>query len=252
MSRAFEYWILRYRRTWRSTIVISVANPVLFFIGVGVGLGHIVDLHAPVQIADVPYAAFFAPGILAASAMQTAFLEGSSGVAVAANFGAYREAVPTPLEPGQLMAGHQLYIAFRVLSSSAAFVAVMALFGLAHGWWTAAVLIGATLTGTAFAAVAAAWAVTIRKMQHINTMFRFVIMPMYLFSGTFFAVAQLPGWIRPLSYVLPLWHGVELCRTTSLGTATLAGTSIHVAYLLALTVGGLAIARVSYRHRLHA
>ena len=252
MFHAFEYWILQYKRTWRGTIVISVANPLLFLTGVGAGLGQLVDLHAPQQLASVPYAAFFAPGMLAAAAMQTAFLEGSGSVARAANFGAYRDATPTPLEPGQLMGGHLLFIAFRVFSSSAAFVAVMALFGLTHGWWASAVLVGALLTGMAFAAPAAAWAVTVRKMRHLNTVFRFVIMPLYMFSGTFFAVAQLPAWVRPLSYVLPLWHGVELCRTLSLGTATPAGTSIHVAYLLVLAVGGLLVARVTYRRRLHA
>jgi lipooligosaccharide transport system permease protein len=252
MIRAFEYWLLQYKRTWRGTIVISVANPLLFLVGVGAGLGRLVDTHAPPALANVPYAAFFAPGMLAAAAMQTAFIEGSGSVARAATFGAYRDATPTPLEPSQLMGGHLLFIAFRVFTSSAAFVAVMAVFGLTHGWWVPAVLAGATLTGMAFAAPAAAWAVTIRKMRHLNTAFRFVIMPLYMFSGTFFAVAQLPAWIRPLSYVLPLWHGVELCRTISLGTATLAGTSIHVAYLLALMIGGFAVARVSYRSRLHA
>jgi len=73
--RAFSYWMLAYRRTWRGTIVVSVANPLLFLVGVGAGLGHLVDRNAPTQIAGVAYAAFFAPGMLAAAAMQTAFLE---------------------------------------------------------------------------------------------------------------------------------------------------------------------------------
>ncbi|MFG1882543.1 ABC transporter permease [Micromonospora sp. NPDC049102] len=82
-------------------------------------------------------------------------------------------------------------------------------------------------------------------------MFRFVIMPLYMFSGTFFAVSQLPEWIRPVSYLLPLWPGVELCRTVSLGTATIAGSSVHIVYLLALTIGGFLAAHVTYRRRLH-
>jgi lipooligosaccharide transport system permease protein len=241
-----------YRRTWRGSIVLSVLNPLLFLTGIGAGLGALVDANAPAQIAGVPYAAFFAPGMLAAAAMQSAFLEGSAGVARAAGFGAYKGATPTPLEPEQLVAGHLLFIAFRVITASAAFIAVMAAFGLIKGWWALGALLGAVLTGMAFAAPAAAWAVGVRKLRHIDTMFRFVIMPLYMFSGTFFAVSQLPAWIRPVSYVLPLWHGVELCRTLSLGTATRAGTSIHVAYLLVLAVGGFLVARVTYRRRLHA
>jgi ABC-type polysaccharide/polyol phosphate export permease len=72
-----------------------------------------------------------------------------------------------------------------------------------------------------------------------------------MFSGTFFAITQLPDWLRPVAYVLPLYHGVELCRTLSLGTATLGMSLIHVGYLLALTVAGLLIARRNYRKVLH-
>ena len=68
--RAFSYWLLHYRRAWRGTFVISVLNPMLFLIGIGAGLGKLVDHHAPAQIAGVPYVAFFAPGMLAASSMQ--------------------------------------------------------------------------------------------------------------------------------------------------------------------------------------
>jgi Nod factor-specific ABC transporter NodJ protein len=250
---AYRYWMTLYRKTWRGTIVISVANPLLFLVGIGAGLGQLVDTHAPTQLSGVSYVAFFAPGLLAAAAMQTGVIEGAGRVAFATNWeGAYRTAVTTPLEPEQIMGGHLLFMAFRVISSSAAFVLVMAAFGVSRGWWILAVLPAASLTGMAFAAPAAAWAVTVRSASQVNTFFRFVIMPMYMFSGTFFAIAQLPHWIRPVAYVLPLWHGVELCRTLSLGTATTSGTLVHVTFLLVLTAAGILAARVTYRRRLHA
>src|ERR1700758_2765602 len=118
---AFRYWLKLYRRTWRGTIVISVANPLLFLLGIGVGLGRLVDRHGPSTLAGVSYTAFFAPGLLAASAMQTGFIEGGGRVTAAPGpTGAYRAAVTTPLEPAAIMAGHLLFIAFRVLTSSAA------------------------------------------------------------------------------------------------------------------------------------
>ena len=251
--QAFRYWMLLYRRTWRSTIVISVANPLLFLLGIGAGLGHLVDRHAPGGLAGVSYVAFFAPGLLAASAMQTGFVEGGGRVLfAAARDGAYRAAVTTPLEPGQILAGHLAYMAFRLLSSCAAFVVVMIAFRVSDGWWAAAVLPAALLTGMAFAAPIAAWTVGVRSYTQLNTLFRFAIMPMYMFSGTFFAAARLPGWIRWLAYTLPLWHGVELCRTLSLGTATLAGSAVHAGYLLALLAAGALVARARYRRALHA
>ena len=79
------------------------------------------------------------------------------------------------------------------------------------------------LTGLAFAAPIDAFAVTREKDQGFALLFRFGMIPMFLFSGTFFPVTQLPGWIRPVAYATPLWHGVALCRELSLGTATLRG-----------------------------
>lgn len=253
MLHVFEYWFIRYRRTWRGTIVISVGNPLLFLLGVGVGLGHLVDRHAPVQMAGVSYAAFFAPGLLAAAAMQTAFLESSWPVVRAAGpSGAYQDTVPTPLDPEQVMAGHMLYVAFRVVTSSAAFVIVMACFGLVSGTRAPAVLVAATLTGLAFATPAAAWAVGVRLRQQTNTAFRMVIMPLYMFSGSFFALSQLPGPIRVLIEALPLAQGVELCRSLALGTAGAGATLAHAGYLCALSALGFALARTAYRRRLHA
>ena len=107
------------------------------------------------------------------------------------------------------------------------------------------------LTGLAFATPAAAWAVTVRQPRHINTVFRFVILPLYMFSGTFFAIAQLPGWLRPLVYASPLWHGIDLCRSSA-SVRHLARSALHVAYLLLFFVGGLVIARRTYRQRLHS
>lgn len=244
---------MRYRRTWRGTVVISVGNPLLFLIGVGAGLGHLVDRHAPAQMAGVSYAAFFAPGLLAAAAMQTAFLESSWQVAhAAAPSGAYQSTVPTPLNPEQVMAGHMLYVTFRVLTSSAAFILVMAGFGLVSGARGVAVLIAATLTGLAFAVPTAAWAVGVRLQRQINTAFRMLIMPLYMFSGTFFALSELPGPIRVLVEALPLAQGVTLCRSLALGTAGAPAIAAHAAYLCALTVIGFALARTAYRRRLHA
>lgn len=253
MFRVFTYWFKHYRRTWRGTIVVSVANPLLFLIGVGAGLGHLVDRHAPALMAGVSYAAFFAPGMLAAAAMQTAFIESSMSVARAtAPSGAYQTTVPTPLDPEQVMAGHMLFVTFRVVTSSAAFILVMAGFGLVSGARGGAVLIAATLTGLAFATPAAAWSVGVRGQRQIYTAFRMVIMPLYMFSGTFFALSELPVPVRVVVEALPLAQGVLLCRSLALGTASSASVAVHAGYLCVLTVAGFFAARVTYRRRLHA
>jgi len=247
--RVFGYWFMRYRRTWRGTVVISVGNPLLFLLGIGAGLGHLVDRQAPVQMSGVTYAAFFAPGLLAAAAMQTAFLEASRPVAEAAGTGAYRAATPTPLEPGQMMAGHLLFIGFRVLTSSAAFVGVMAGFGLVDLEHGLGLLGAATLTGLAFAAPTAAWSVGVRQQRQINTVFRMVVMPLYMFSGSFFALSQLPAPVRAVVGALPLAQGVIACRSLALGQGS---AWWRLLYLVVMAVAGAALARITYRRRLHA
>ena len=253
MLRVFEYWFLRYRRTWRGTIVVSVANPLLFLVGIGAGLGHLVDRHAPAQMAGISYAAFFAPGMLAAAAMQTAFLESSGTIArAAAPSGAYQDTVPTPLDPEEVMAGHLLFVAFRLVTSNAAFVAVMVCFGLLPGVRGLAVLLAATLTGLAFATPAAAWAVGVRVQRQTQTVFRMIIMPLYMFSGSFFALSQLPAPLRVLIGALPLAQGVELCRSLALGTAGVGAATAHAGYLFVIAARGFALAGPAYRRRLHA
>jgi len=250
---AFRYWLTLYRRNWRSTIVISVANPMLFLLGIGVGLGHLVNhAHSP-DLGGVSYTDFFAPGLLAAAAMQTGFVEGGGRVRMAASpTGAYRSAVTTPLEPDEIMAGHLIFITFRLLTSSAAFIAVMVVFGVTDGWRALATWPAAMLTGLAFGIPVAAWAVTQRSMAKLQAVFRFVLMPLYMFSGTFFALDELPHGVRLVAEALPLAQGVALCRSISLGSASLTSVVGHAAYLIGFVLVGLAAAHLTYRRRLHA
>jgi len=104
----------------------------------------------------------------------------------------------------------------------------------------------AVLTAMAFAVPAAAWAVTLSGIEAVVRLYKWVVMPFYLFSGTFFPISQLPSELRPIVYVTPLWHGVDLCRTLSLGTATWLASLGHVAYLVALGAIGYWFARRTY------
>jgi len=111
----------------------------------------------------------------------------------------------------------------------------------------------AVLTGLAFAAPVAAWAVTVKVETSFTYVFRFGLMPLMLFSGTFFPLSQLPAGLRALAYVTPLWHGVALCRAFSLGTAASdpVGMLGHVAYLAALAAAGIWAGARTYRRRLY-
>jgi lipooligosaccharide transport system permease protein len=107
------------------------------------------------------------------------------------------------------------------------------------------------LLGVAFAAPAAAWAVTLERETAFNYVFRFGMVPLMLFSATFFPLSRLPGWLQPIAYATPLWQGVALCRGLSLGTLTPGAAAIHVGYLAALAAIGIWAGGRTYRRRLY-
>ena len=249
--REFRYWATRYRRTWRGTVVISVLNPLLFLVAVGIGLGGLVR-HDDPQLGGVPYLDFFAPGMLAAAAMQNGVVESAFPVSRArTGQGSYQVATATPLEPRDILLGHALFMAVRIGINALAFLVVMLAFGVAHSWLVLLDLPVAVLTGMAFALPVSAWAITRNSPGDVVGVFKWVVMPLYLFSGTFFAVSQLPVWVRPLAWLTPSWHGVALCRSLSLGTTDWTGALVHTGFLLAVCGVGFTVAARTYRTRLH-
>jgi lipooligosaccharide transport system permease protein len=250
--RSFAYWAYQYRRTWRGVTFSSVLNPVLYLAAMGLGLGTLVDRHGPrPDLGGVSYLAYLAPGLLAASVMQTAATESTWPVMGAVKwFRSYHAMLATPLRVADVLAGHLCWVALRLLSVSAVFVAIMAAFGAPRSWWVLAAVPSAVLCGMAFAAPIAAFSATRDSPNGFSALFRFGIIPMFLFSGTFFPLSQLPGWVRPLAYLTPLWHGVDLCRSLSLGRLSPGLAAVHICYLAALVAAGAFCALRTYRRRL--
>jgi lipooligosaccharide transport system permease protein len=249
--REFRYWLTNYRRTWRGSIYTSFLSPVLYLGAMGLGLGKLVDAHGTSRLGGVGYLAFLAPGLLAAAAMQSGIEESTYPVLGSVKWRrTYYAAAASPLRPADIFHGHLLFTIMRLAMNSAIFLVVMAAFGAITSPWVLAAVPVAVLTGLAFAAPIEAWAITVSKDTSFALVFRFGMIPLFLFSGTFFPVTQLPVWIRPLAYATPLWHGVALCRSLSLGTATLGGALVHVGYLAALAAVSIVVGNRTYRRRL--
>jgi lipooligosaccharide transport system permease protein len=251
--REFRFWLTDYRRTWRGSIYSSVLSPVLFLGAMGLGLGTLVNKHGTAHLGGVSYLVFLAPGLLAATAMETGIGECTYPILGSVKWNrTYQAAAASPLRPGDVFHGHQLFVTMRLLMNCAIFLAVMAAFGAARSPAVVAALPTAVLTGLAFAAPVEAWAITRNKDSGFAVVYRFVLIPLFLFSGTFFPITQLPAWIRPVAYLTPLWHGVALCRGISLGTLTAGSAVLHVGYLAAFVAAGLLAGQRTYRKRLHA
>jgi lipooligosaccharide transport system permease protein len=248
--RSYEFWLSQYRRTWRGTVVTSVVNPVFYLGALGVGLGTLVNRTGG-QPLGVPYIDFVAPGMLAATAMQIA--SGESTWPVMGSFRWTRQyfaMCATPLGVRDIFLGHQLWMATRIGSTSAVYLAVIAAFGAVDSPLGVLALAVAVLLGLAFSAPMAAYAATREADSAFVAVFRFAIVPMFLFSGTFFPVSRLHTPLRQIAYATPLFHGVSLCRGLTLGTIGWPAALGHSAYLLALGVAGFIIAQRTYRQRL--
>ncbi|HUK68012.1 MAG TPA: ABC transporter permease [Streptosporangiaceae bacterium] len=250
--RELRHQMTLYRRTWRGTLFSSVVNPLLYLAALGAGLGSMVNHHAASRLGGVSYLMFIAPGLLAASAMQIALGAATYPVLGGVKWQkTYFAAVATPMRPADIFHGFLLFITIRLTIAATAFLAVMSVFGAVRTPLAAAAMPVAVLTGLAFAAPVAAWAATRDGDMGFALLFRLGMIPMFLFSATFFPLSQLPAWLRPVAYVTPLWHGVAACRALSLGDVSAPGLIAHVGYLAALAVAGVLVGQRTYRRRLH-
>jgi lipooligosaccharide transport system permease protein len=247
-TRALEYWLIAYRRTWLGSLTTSFVSPLLFLTAMGLGLGSLVD---EATVGDVSYVAFLAPGLLAATAMQVASIDAMYPVLSAVKFHrTYPAQLTTPLTVTDVLYGHLGYIAIRVAVASLAFMAVMAVFGTIDSAYVGLALPVCVVVGLVFAASIAGYTVSQDVDTGMSMITRFVITPMFLFSGTFFPIEQLPMTIRWIAWITPLWHGVTLCRGLVLGTMGAAAGIAHFGYLLFLCAVALAYATRNYKRRL--
>ncbi|HEX2296912.1 MAG TPA: ABC transporter permease [Pseudonocardiaceae bacterium] len=243
-----------YRRNWRATAISSLLQPVLFLAAFGVGFGTLIDAggRAAQATGAVPYLVYLAPALLAVSAVQNAAFESTYPILSAFKWQrTYWAVTATPITPAQLANGQLIWIALRLALSGAAYLLVIMLFGAVTGPGVLAALGFAVLCGMAFSAPLVAFAASQDNEGRVfAAVFRFVVMPMMLFSGTFFPISQLPELVRPLAWISPLWHGTELARGAALGTLRLWPGVGHTAFLTALLVAGVLLARWRFRVRL--
>jgi lipooligosaccharide transport system permease protein len=246
------YYARVYAKTWKSSVLSSFLGPVLYLVALGVGLGSIIDHGGrAANLGGVTYLQFVAPALVASTAMQIASGESLYPVMGAIKWNrVYHAMLATPLEVGDVLLGHLTWIALRITFSVGAYLAVAAAFGGVHSpWGIVAVPVG-TLTGVAFAAPLMAFAATTDSENSFALVFRLAVIPLFLFSGTFFPISQLPLALRVLAEILPLSHGVRLCRDAALGSGVGAAAAGDLAYLVVLAVAGVVVARRAYSRRL--
>jgi lipooligosaccharide transport system permease protein len=239
-----------YRRTWKGSIIGRFLSPLLFLLSMGLGLGSLVDAGAG-GVDGVPYLQYVVPGIIAVQAMWLAFGESTYAVLGYIKWNQmYAAMLATPLRVAEVLGGHLAVVAFHLGVATAIFVAVAALFGAFASWWVLLAVPVGVLTGMAFAVPTFALAASIDNDNAFSLLYRFVVTPLMLFSGTFFPIDQLPALLQPVAWVTPLWHGVELSRDAATGTPPGWMGVAHLAVLTAYVGVGWVLARRRFTVRL--
>ncbi|WP_421742601.1 ABC transporter permease [Cellulomonas sp.] len=218
-------------------------EPVFFLLAMGLGLGSFIgDVELP-DGTSVSYAAFIAPALLAVSAMNGAVYDSTWNVFFKMHFGKLYDAMlATSLGPLDVAFGEITYALLRGGVYAFGFLTVMQVMGLNLAWSAALALPAVLLVAFGFASVGMAvtsYMKTFQQMDWIN----FVMLPMFLFSATFYPITVYPGWIQGLIKALPLWHAVELVRGLTLGVVD-GSMLTHVAYFVVMIGLGLAFTTV--------
>jgi lipooligosaccharide transport system permease protein len=253
LGHVLEHRAATYRRTFWASAFTSFLSPVLFLTAMGLGLGGYVDRGGSAALGGLTYLQFLAPGLLAATVMQSAAFEATFPIIGGLNWQrTFHAMYATPLSPRDIALGNLAWIAIRMAMISTVFTAVIVVLGAAH---SPLVILGipvAVLTGMSFAAPIAAYNGTQRTPIRFNVIFRFGITPLFLFSGTFFPIESLPAPFQALAWLSPLWHGVDLTRGLVLGTFVDRPLvmAIHVVVLVAIVVVATWAATITIGRRL--
>jgi lipooligosaccharide transport system permease protein len=253
MARVVEHRALQYRRTFRASIFSSFGIPALFLTAMGLGLGGYVDKSADAALHGLTYLQFLAPGLLAATVMQTGSFEATFPILGGLQWNKIFHAMfATPIRPADIVYGNVAWIAFRLSLVGGVFGAVIVAFGASKSALVVLAVPSAVLTGLAFATPIMAFTATQRTPDRFATIFRFGVTPLFLFSGTFFPIESLPSFLQPIAWLSPLWHGVELCRMLMLGTVvdTPLLALVHALVLVTLAAIGIAFALRTVEARL--
>jgi lipooligosaccharide transport system permease protein len=244
-----------FRRFWVSNLLASFFQPMLYLLGLGVGVGPLVDSNAGSTdlLGGVPYVAYIAPGLMVTTAMMVAATESMWPVMGGFIWNrAYFGISATPLGPADIVGGHALWMATRCFVTSTAVAVVLAFVPDARSWGLIPAIFVAAYIGVAFAMPLMAFAAPRQLDSGFPAMQRFVIIPLFLFGGAFYPITQLPGWLQAIIKVLPLWHGVELARSFTLGDFDGTSTVVHVVVPLCWIIGGTVLAHRFFRRRLYA
>lgn len=245
-SRRWGWWyqaewrLISMRAYWTSILGAAVITPVLYVLAMGIGLGALVDASSG-GIGGVPYLTFVAPGLLVSTVVMSAGNElmypVMDGFKWSKLYFARSASASSAL---QVALGELLAVSIRMAAEASVFWVVLVLLGATVPTWSWLMIPIAALAGMAFGAPLMGYSATLEEEGFEFSMIqRFVLMPMFLFAGTFYPLESMPVYLQWIGWISPMWHGTQLARAVSYGMPLDAGQAVlHGAYLALLVVVG--------------
>jgi lipooligosaccharide transport system permease protein len=236
-----------YRHQWL-VLATGVLEPLFYLLSIGIGIGLLVGKVTYAGHA-IGYTSFVAPALLATSAMNGATFDSTFNLFFRMKYDKlYDSALVTPMSPGDIALGEVGWSLLRGGLYSVAFLVVMAVMGLIHSIWALAALPVALLIGLGFAGIGMASTSYMTSWQQLEFV-NLAMLPMFLFSTTFFPLSVYPGAIQAIVQITPLYQGIVVLRGLTLGDVG-AGLLWHVLYLAVMGLAGLVVAGRRIRHLL--
>jgi lipooligosaccharide transport system permease protein len=247
--RVWQRNFMVYRNTWKISFMPPLLEPLFYLAAFGVGLGGLVGALA-YGGKSTNYTAYIAPALIAINIMQSAFFENTYASFVRMFYMKTFDAMlATPLTIEEIITGEILWGATKSLIGTALMMIVISIFGLLHYPHALLLLPAAFLGGLAFGCAGMICTAIVPTIETFNLPLFLFITPMFLFSGTFFPLDNLPGWAQTFAKILPLTHLVELCRSLALGRLS-AFTLVAVVYLAIWSAVLFPLALMGMRRRL--
>lgn len=232
LKRAFRVWqrnFTVYTKLYLSSLALNFVEPALYLAALGLGLGAFVK-----DINGVPYINFIAPGIIASSSMFAAIYECTYGTYVRMTFQKTFDAIlATPVNIDDLVAGELMWGATKSVLYGTIIMLVISLFGLVDSPMLVLAVPFLFVSGLIFAEISLIVVATVPGIDTFNYFYTLLMTPMFLFSGIFFPLDNLPAAVSKIAFFTPLYHLVNICRSFSSGNA---GNIWDIVWLLVVVI----------------
>lgn len=256
------YNLIADRRYIKVSLLAQLVAPVMYLLALGLGLGGVVNSHGGSADLGTSYLTYIGPALIAATALQV----GVSDATYPILHGGFRYQRiyygmnSTPVTAAQIARTVLAWISYKAAGAALIYLIIVACFGGLRSIGALLCVPVAALGAVALAMPIAAYSATVENEgSSFNVIFRFIVMPMFLFSGTFYPISSLPGWVQGLAWLSPLWHATELSRWVALGplhlrsgvgSLSLQSALVHLAFLVVPAVVGAVLTVRKFQLRL--